>query len=165
MEKLIEELPIRLLIPEDRERVCHFFRHLGEEGSTFFNRGQGNEKGTYAFLNGEKPDRIYWAAVNCSEAGEEIVGIVFLWKINTGVPWLGIGISEEWKGRHLGRRLMDTAREWAQSVGAGGILLTTAPTNFRGQGLYERMGYQRIGTYHDGEFLYLLPFSNDTISL
>ena len=96
--------------------------------------------------------------------GEEIAGLVFLWKKFTKVPWLGIGVTERWKGRHLGRRLMATAAAWAESVGAGGILLTTAPENVRGQGLYERMGYERIGTYHDGEFLYLLTFQSNTVT-
>ena len=161
MEKAIEELKIRLLVPEDRERVYAFFRKLGDEGSTFFNRKGNNEKGVYAFLNGEEPNRIYWAAVANTPDGEEIAGIVFLWKKNTKVPWLGIGVSEQWKGRHLGRRLMSVAAEWAESVGAGGIMLTTAPENVRGQGLYERMGYERIGTYHDGELLYLLTLPNE----
>lgn len=163
MEKIIEDLKIRLVTPEDREKIYNFFRQLGEEGGTFFNRGCGNEKSTYAFLDGEMPDRIYWAAVADTPEGEEIAGIVFLWRADTKVPWLGIGITEKWKGRHLGRRLMTTAKEWAQNVGAGGICLTTAPENFRGQGLYQRMGYERIGTYSDGEFLYLLTFPNEHV--
>ena len=60
------------------------------------------------------------------------------------------------KGKHLGRRLMDTARQYAESKAAGGIMLTTAQTNFRGQGLYEHMGYEKLGVHHSGEFLYLL---------
>lgn len=163
MEKNIEELRIRLVTPDDREKLYRFFRRLGEEGSTFFNRGGGNETGAYAFLDGKLPNHIYWAAVADAPEGEEIAGIVFLWRKDTKVPWLGIGIAEPWKGRHLGRRLMTTAREWAQAAGAGGICLTTAPTNFRGQGLYERMGYERIGTYHDGEFLYLLTLPNENV--
>ena len=91
-----------------------------------------------------------------TDEGKEIVGIVFLWKKDSGVPWLGIGIAEKWKGKHLGRRLMDTARQYAESKGAGGIMLTTAQTNFRGQGLYEHMGYEKLGVHHSGEFLYLL---------
>ena len=163
MEKDIQDLRIRLVVPEDKEKIFRFFRQLGEEGGTFFNRNGGNERGTHAFLNGEDPGRIYWAAVNDTSEGEEIVGLLFLWRKNTKVPWLGIGITEEWKGRHLGRRLMDTAKEWAQSVGAGGICLTTAPENVRGQGLYERMGYEHIGTYHDGERLYLLTLPNENV--
>ena len=158
MDKTIDNLRIRLVTSEDKQLIYNFFRQLGEEGSTFFNRYSGNEKGAYQFIEGNSPDRIYWAAVDDTENGEEFAGIVFLWRKNTGVPWLGIGIAEKWKGKHLGRRLMTTAREWAESVGAGGIMLTTAQNNVRGQGLYERMGYEKVGTYNDGEILYLLIF-------
>lgn len=160
MNTQIEELKIRLLVPGDKERVHAFFRALGDEGATFFNREGNNERGVYEFLNGEHPDRIYWVATADTPDGEEIAGLVFLWKKDTKVPWLGIGVAEGWKGRHLGRRLMTTAADWVSASGGGGILLTTAPENIRGQGLYERMGYEHIGTYHDGEKLYLLTFAN-----
>lgn len=156
MEQNINELEIRLLVPEDRQKIYDFFRNLGEEGSYFFNRENGNENRTYAFLDGKLPDHIFWAVTEKNGDSEEIAGIVFLWRKQSGVPWLGIGISEKWKGKHLGRRLMTTASEWAKAKGAGGIMLTTAQTNVRGQGLYERMGYEKLGVHHDGEFLYLL---------
>jgi len=161
MDTAIENIRIRPLIPEDRDGVYTFFRNLGEEGTYFFNRNGGNERGTYQYLDGARTDHIFWAAVADTPEGEEIAGIVFLFKIDTKVPYLGIGISEQWKGRHLGRRLMTTAREWAQSVEAGGILLTTDTKNFRGQKLYERMGYKQIGTHPNGEILYLLALPNE----
>ncbi len=161
MERCIDELRIRLLEPADRERVYAFFRALGEEGGTFFNRKGNNERGVYDYLDGKEPDRLYWVAVADTPDGEEIAGLVFLWKKHTKIPWLGIGVTEAWKGHHLGRRLMTTAKDWATEAKAGGILLTTAPENIRGQKLYERMGYERIGTYHDGEYLYLLTLPNN----
>ena len=161
MDRNIETLKIRLLVPEDKEKVYTFFRQLGDEGSAYFNKKGNNENGVYEYLDGLLPDRIYWAAVADTPDGEEIAGLVFLWKKNTKVPWLGIAITENWKGRHLGRRLMATAEEWAKEANTGGILLTTATTNVRGQGLYERCGFERIGIYHDGEIIYLLTFPND----
>ncbi|MBQ4353387.1 MAG: GNAT family N-acetyltransferase [Clostridia bacterium] len=163
MEYNIDALRIRLLVPEDKEKVRVFFSKLGEEGGTFFNRNRGNEGRTVSFCEGGRPDHIFWAAVHDTDAGEEIVGIVFLWNKENMVPWLGIGITEEWKGRHLGRRLIAAAREYCESVGAGGILLTTAQNNFRGQGLYEHCGFEKIGTYHDGEILYILRFPNEKL--
>lgn len=163
MEKMIEDMRIRLLGVQDRERVYAFFRALGEEGGTFFNRNGHNEKYTYAFLDGERPNHIYWAAVADTPQGEEIAGLVFLFKIDTKIPWLGIGITEKWKGRHLGGRLMTAAKEWAQANGAGGILLTTARENLRAQKLYENMGYKNIGHYCNGELLYLLSFPNPSL--
>lgn len=160
MEQQINDLRIRLITPEDREKVAVFFSKLGEEGSTFFNRGHGNENVALDFCDGNRPNHIYWAAVADTDEGEEIAGIVFLWDKNSMVPWLGIGITEQWKGRHLGRRLMQTAREYCESIGAGGILLTTAVNNVRGQGLYERCGYQKLGHHLDGEFQYILRFPN-----
>ena len=53
MEQNINELEIRLLVPEDRQKIYDFFRNLGEEGSYFFNRENGNENRTYAFLDGK----------------------------------------------------------------------------------------------------------------
>lgn len=87
-----------------------------------------------------------------------MVGYVFVWDTHTGVPWLGTAVAADWKGRHLGRRLIEHAHAYAKERGAGGVLLTTAIANIRGQGLYERMGYQRLGMHKDGAFLYLYRF-------
>lgn len=157
-ETMIEDMKIRPLVPSDRERVCTFFRALGEEGGRFFNLNEYNERHTYAFLDGERQKHVYWAAIADTPAGEEIAGLVFLYKIDTGIPWLGVGVAEKWQGKHLGRRLMATAEQWAESAGAGGILLTTARENIRGQMLYKHMGYKNIGHYCNGELLYLLTF-------
>ena len=163
MESTYETIKIRPLIPEDKDCVNAFFRGLGEEGTYFFNRHGGNERGTYEYMNGEKPRRIYWVAVADTSEGEEIAGLVFLFNTDTKVPWLGIGVSEKWKGRRIGGSLMERAREWAESVGAGGIMLSTAPENTRAQRLYERMGYVNIGTQENGELLYLLAFANERV--
>ena len=157
----IENLKIRPIVPQDRQKVYDFFRSLGEEGGTFFNRNNGNENRTYSYLDGGLPDHIFWALTEKDESDDKIVGMVFLWRKDTGVPWLGIGISEHYKGKHLGRRLMSHARAYAEEKGAGGIMLTTAVTNYRGQGLYERMGYEKLGNYKDGEFLYLLTLNKN----
>ena len=98
MEYSIDLLKIRLLVPEDREKISVFFSKLGDEGTGFFNRGHGNENRTYNFCDGKLPDHIFWAAVHENSGEEEIVGIVFLWDRFSMVPWLGIGITEEWKG-------------------------------------------------------------------
>ena len=154
-----DDLKIRLLTSDDKQRVYNFFRNIGDEATDFFNRERGNEIFLNEFLDGEHQDRIYWAAVENTKE-EEIAGIVFLWSKDTKVPWLGICIAEKWKGKQLGRRLMSIASDWASEVGAGGILLTTFTDNIRGQRLYERMGYQKIGTCGE-EFLYILTFPND----
>jgi ribosomal protein S18 acetylase RimI-like enzyme len=53
------------------------------------------------------------------------------------------------RGRGVGRRLMDRARQLAEETGARSIELTTAGSNTRAQALYESLGYRR-----DEEFFY-----------
>ncbi len=161
MEFNIEALPIRMMenTPHDREMVVKFFAQMGEDSASFFNRGHGNENRTLSWFDGAKPDHIFWIATATNEAGEEeIAGYVFIWNKESRIPWLGIAVAEQWKGRHLGRRLIGAVREHCEKNGCGGILLTTAQNNFRGQGLYERCGFEKLGTYHDGEILYCLRF-------
>ena len=161
MEHTSDNIKIRRLVPSDLDGVRDFFRALGEVGTAFFNANGYNERQACAFLQGERENHIYWAAVADTPDGQEIAGIVFLFKINTRVPWLGVAVAEKWQGRHLGCRLLTTAEEWARETGAGGIMLTTARDNTRAQGLYERMGYKNIGRYCNGELLYLLAFPSD----
>jgi len=159
----IDELEIRQMQMGDRPMVEAFFAQMGEESTSFFNRGHGNENRTLAWFDGKKPDHIFWIAIAKRDDGsEEIAGYVFIWDKDSKIPWLGIAVAEKWKGRHLGRRLIAAVREHCESVGCGGILLTTAQHNFRGQGLYEHCGFERLGVHHDGEFLYLLRFPNST---
>ncbi len=161
MEYNIETLPIRIMenTPYDRAMVERFFAQMGEDSASFFNRGRGNEKRTLSWFDGERSDHIFWIAVAKNDAGEEeIAGYVFIWNKESKIPWLGIAVAEQWKGRHLGRRLIGAVREHCEANGCGGILLTTAQNNFRGQGLYERCGFEKLGTYHDGEILYCLRF-------
>ena len=161
MEKTIDNLQIRPMLPEDRSLVEEFFQQMGEESASFFNRNRGNERRTLAFLEGRKPDHLFWLAEDITEDGPKMAGLVFLWDIQTSVPWLGIAVAENWQGKPLGRRLIGATKDWCLEKGRGGILLTTAQTNFRGQGLYERCGFEKLGVHHSGEFLYLLRFDRE----
>jgi hypothetical protein len=77
------------------------------------------------------------------------------------VPWLGIAVSEEAKGCHLGTRLMEFAKNYALQHGKGGILLTTHRANIRGQALYEKSGYEYLGDHKSGELMYILDFKEE----
>ncbi len=158
VELNVDSLRIRELVAEDRAPFRRFFSEMGEESRAFFNATGRNSRLVEAFLDGEKTNCKFWAAVSEGKDGTEIAGYVFLWDTNTGVPWFGIAVADSWRGHHLGRRLLATAAEYCRDKGYGGILLATAKTNLRAQALYERCGFRRIGFYHNGEILYLLRF-------
>jgi len=155
----MSQLPIRPFNKQtDRPLVEAFFAQMGGESRGFFNRGRGNERNTLAFFTPEAgvgyPNVEYFMA----EDDGRMAGYVFLWDLDRAVPWLGIAVAEDWKGRHLGRDLMAYAEEYARGLGKGGILLTTHAANLRGQGLYEGCGYEFLGMHTSEERLYLRRF-------
>ncbi len=150
----VNTLVIRQFKTSDRHLVEAFFDQMGGETRAFFDRAGGNRNGALGFFEGKDRNTLRWLALE----GDRVVGYLFLWDVDKGVPWLGICVAEDYKGKRLGRRLMQTAREYAEDAGKGGILLTTHVSNLRGQGLYGRCGYERLGMHTDGEVLYLLRF-------
>ncbi|MBL0798762.1 MULTISPECIES: GNAT family N-acetyltransferase [Pseudomonas] len=52
------------------------------------------------------------------------------------------------RGRGVGRRLMNTARDFAVETGAKGLVLETTTDNFTAQGLYESLGWVRDTGYY-----------------
>jgi len=153
----MDGMKIRQIVPGDEEKINAFFAVMGPEARAFVNRFGGNQKGTLKFCEEQDTDkRIYWMA---EDADGKMAGLVFLWDLHTGVPWLGIAVREDLKGKHLGRRLIAFAQEYARKAGKGGIQLTTHLANLRGQVLYETMGFKRMGMHGEsGEWYYLFRF-------
>ena len=147
---------IRLLEMDDRERMNRFFDQMGTHARMFFNRGDGNRKWCMNFFDGTDSKAMRrWVAVE----NDEIVGYVFLWDIDTKIPWLGIATAENMRGRHLGTALLEHAEKWCRENDKGGIMLTTHMANIYAQVLYERSGYQRLGVCSDNnDLFYLLRF-------
>lgn len=158
------EAIIRPFSKGDRDMVNEFFDQMGPETVFFFNSNDWNRNFALKFWTESDSDGVkntcYFAAVEPTEDGrEQMVGYVFLFELDKKIPWLGIAVRDGYKGKHLGKRLLETARQCAMEHHCGGILLTTHFANTRGQGLYQKMGYERLGQHTCGsEFLYLLRF-------
>lgn len=154
----LDEVEIRELVPDDLEMVMEFFDQMAGDTRAMFNRNDVNRIRVLRHLKRETPrdGEIHFAAVVRDSAGaEKMVGYVFLWDVQTKLPWLGIAVHEDWKGRHLGRRLLDHVDAWAKPKGYGGLMLTSVPANVRAHSLYARMGFEYFGVYPDSEFLYI----------
>jgi len=151
------ELSIRPFAPEDRPLVEDFFTRLGPEGSFFFNLGRGNERRALTYFDGTSENIVHFLA----EHEGRMVGYVFLYNTQYVTPWLGICVSEDAKGQHVGTRLMAYAEAYAREHGKGGIILTTHAANVRGQALYTKSGYTKLGTHLSGEFLYIRYFEDE----
>ena len=146
---------IRLLTKDDIPTLNEFFSAMGGESRAFFNRHDGNRKMVLDYLDNQPKEMIYWIA----EIDNVMAGMLFLWDLDTSIPWLGIAVREEMRGKHIGRELIAYAQDYARENGMGGIQLTTHVANLRGQTLYEAMGFRKLGFYGStGEFYYLYRF-------
>ncbi len=153
----INEAKIRILKHDDLGMVLEFFDQMAGDTRAMFNRGDVNRVRVMEHLSRRKDDNeVHFAATVTDEDGhEKMVGYVFLWDLDTLIPWLGICVREDWKGNHLGRKLLEYLDSYLQPKGYGGVMLTSVPANIRAHALYERMGFVYYGNHPSSEFLYI----------
>ena len=123
---------IRQFEAADLPKIHAFFDQMGEESTKFFNTNDVNRNFAIKFVTEKNKSIIRWLA----EENELMIGYVFLWDIDTTLPWLGIAVHDGFKGQGIGKKLIEHANNWAESNGKGGIILITAKDNERGQKLY-----------------------------
>ena len=138
----------------DRDGVQSFFDDMGPESAAFFNVDHGNEKRVMEFFENGKKDHVFWVA----EAGNVIVGLAFIWDVDSRIPWFGVAVRDGWQGKHIGSGMVRFVCDICRTEGRGGILLRTAEHNLRARTLYERSGFEWIGLHPSGELLYLKRF-------
>jgi len=154
MDGLPENIVIREFTKADRPLVEAFFNQMGGETRALFDANSANYKNAMRFFDDTVSNWIFFLA----EYNGTMIGYLVLTDLNRSILGLGIAVHEEYKGRRLGRRLMQRAIDFARENNKGGIILTTHVVNLRGQGLYARMGFERIGMSNGGEALYLYRF-------
>jgi L-amino acid N-acyltransferase YncA len=62
---------------------------------------------------------------------------------------LSVYIERGWRGRGVGRRLLEHLIEQARALGYHKMMLSTFPFNASGVALYERMGFTRAGVFRE----------------
>jgi len=58
-------------------------------------------------------------------------------------------VERAWRGKGVGHRLLERLIELAREIGYHKMVLSTFPTNAGGVRLYERLGFSRVGIYHE----------------
>lgn len=152
-------MTFRNMEPGDRDAMQSFYDDMGLASKTFFNLSGYNEKRTMDFFSEEgKPNHEFWVMTE----GDQIIGLSFIWDIGSMIPWFGIAVRDEWHGKHVGTAMLTNVLEILRERGCGGLLLTTAQNNYKGQGLYEKCGFERLGVHRGGEYLYIHRFKKDS---
>jgi L-amino acid N-acyltransferase YncA len=62
---------------------------------------------------------------------------------------ISVYVERGWRGRGVGRRLLEHLIERARALGYHKMMLSTFPFNASGVALYERMGFTRVGVFRE----------------
>ena len=115
-----------------RSLVADTLREFGFEPDPEFDRDLDDPAAAYAAL---------WIAVD----NGAVVGSVALRQVDEGAVELKrMYLRPSERGRGLGRRLLDTALDWARSHGVRVVRLDTSERMEAAQRLYEAYGFRRV---------------------
>ena len=88
------------------------------------------------------PDRVIFFAY----ADDALAGQIRVLKNWNGYAYIDdIAVNNNYRGRGIGRALMERAIEWAKTKGFPGIMLETQNNNVRACKFYERCGFELHG--------------------
>ena len=92
--------------------------------------------------------------VYVAEAEEIIVGWSSLNVYNPRPAYqyvadFSVYVERGWRGKGVGRRLLEHLIEQARALGYHKMMLSTFPFNASGLALYERMGFSQAGVFHE----------------
>jgi len=86
-----------------------------------------------------------------AESGHDIAGLVLV-HIEHGLEYdavygriMGLVVDERWRGRGLGKQLMQQMERWCKGQGADRIVLTSGNQRSDAHKFYDAIGYQRTG--------------------
>jgi ribosomal protein S18 acetylase RimI-like enzyme len=158
-----KSISIRRMTERDGELFVRFYAALSAESLFFFTPHDPKPEKLRELVSGiaQEQNICRFAAVQAIEENEEMAGYVFLWDLDTGVPWLGICVCDSYKGQGIGTSLMRYVEQYCRKQGKGGILLTTHRDNEKAQGLYRKVGYETIGTDSRGELLMIYRLKDE----
>jgi [ribosomal protein S18]-alanine N-acetyltransferase len=126
-------------------RTDHSFRPMTEAD---LSRVQELETAAYAFPWSEQIFRDclrvgYHCVAIDTPAGVQGYGIMSMGAGESHV--LNVCVAEAWRGRGIGRRLMETLLERVRNAGMELAFLEVRPSNRAAIALYESMGFDRVG--------------------
>ena len=62
---------------------------------------------------------------------------------------LSVYVERGWRGKRVGRALIDHLVAVARDLAYHKLVLAAFPTNVQGMALYERVGFRTVGIYHE----------------
>lgn len=147
---MTEALALRPARPGDAGAIC-----------LIYNQGIEDRVATLETEPRTPEERHEWMAkrgprhpVIVAESGAVLVGWGSLNVFNPRPAYrhvadFSVYVERAWRGKGAGHRLLERLIEIAREIGYHKMVLSTFPTNTGGVRLYERLGFSRVGVYHE----------------
>jgi putative acetyltransferase len=115
--------------------------------------GEGRGIGAELPLDVERDRRMILGSIESDtqqsfvavDEGGAVIGNLGIELHGYGVAELGMMVDSAWRGKGVGKALLEAGIAWARSVGAHKVALQHWPTNERAAALYERFGFVEEG--------------------
>jgi ribosomal protein S18 acetylase RimI-like enzyme len=85
--------------------------------------------------------------------GTRIIGWGFLWNLQSDEPTFGLGVADDFQGKGLGSKLIDSVMNTAREHGLKKVFLTVVQYNQVAWKLYEKRGFVKYGEFVGGDGL------------
>ncbi len=143
----MSEYVIRPICPQDDPQIARIVRanleayHLDIPGTAYFDP----ELESLSRYYGAKPDlRAYFVAADTAGNVVGGVGIAEFSGLAQCAELQKLYLCDEAKGHGLGKRLMQTARDYARKIGYKALYLETHTNLLTAIALYEKLGFEQI---------------------
>jgi len=141
---------LRPAVAADADAIC-----------TIFNQGIADRLATLETALRTPAERREWLAdrgprhpVVVAETAGAVIGWGSLNRFNPRdaydhVADFSVYVERSWRGKGVGRRLLDRLIDLARDTGFHKMVLAALPTNAAGVALYSRAGFIRVGIYRE----------------
>jgi len=147
-------IALRPATPADAAAICQIYNQGIEDRIATLETElrTPEERGQWLAVRG--PKHPVFVAMETSDPGGTIVGWGSLNVYNARPAYqyvadFSIYIERGWRGKGVGRRLLEHLIEQARHLGYHKLMLSTFPFNATGVALYERLGFTRVGVLHE----------------
>lgn len=145
---------LRPATPADATAICLVYNQGIEDRIATLETERRTPEERRQWLAARSPRHPVFVAIAEDGPGDTIVGWGSLNVYNARPAYqhvadFSIYIERGWRGKGVGRRLLEHLIEQARDLGYHKMMLSTFPFNATGVALYERLGFTRVGILHE----------------
>jgi L-amino acid N-acyltransferase YncA len=148
------DLSIREATADDAAAICRIYNQGIQDRLATLETEERTPEERRAWLGDRSPRHPVLVAVAPAGGGEAVVGWGSLNAFNPRraydhVADFSVYVERGWRGRGVGRRLLDALIARARALGYHKLVLAAFPFNEAGMRAYRRAGFREVGIYRE----------------